>query len=128
MLSKNLMNIYDYLITKDGIPKSKIIEFLNYFDTYDINELIHLQGCTLNTSLTEEEAYITFSYLVEKSVLKVVYKVICPKCEHRHIKVFKSFREIDEYKYCNKCGNKIIDENNLYKYLEVLYKVVSKNV
>ena len=126
MLSDTLENISDYLKKNVELSEEKIEEFVDLFKIYKVNQYVYPEYFINESSLNEKECYKIFSNLVYIKILKKVYKVICPHCQYLNNEVLENFDEVEEYIFCESCGDKVYYEDKPLKYVVLFYKVVSE--
>lgn len=126
MLLNTLQSISKYLRDEKIIDNEKLQLFIDEFKIYKLDEYVYPQYFINSIDLREDECYKIFSQLVYLGILKQVYKVICPHCQHVSNKVLETFNELEEYIVCEECDDEVFDIDNPLKFVILFYKVVSE--
>lgn len=121
------MKSSDILLILNEIPfsidykyKKDIVIFLS---NKKINTFINPMSIVHKFEIEEKLVFLMMSILVNKSILKDCYKVICPKCKHVSSEVFESFAEIEKSIGCELCETEYSKD---YKYLILIYKLIKE--
>lgn len=124
MLSDTFQNIMKKILSSIEIDSNILESILEYIQTKQIKSYVYPELIKERLGISIQECIKIFIYLEKFDILKQVYKLYCPVCKDFSSRVYEDLNELEEESECEICGKELFDEENLYKYVMIYFRVI----
>lgn len=125
MLSDTFQTILMKILNNIEIDSNKLERILEYIQTKPIESYVYPEVVEEKLDVAISDCMKVFIYLEKFGVLKQVYKLYCPNCKDFSKRIYENINELEEENECEICGEELFEEENLYKYVVIYFKVIS---